>query len=63
MRCANCKKKGIPLTCKFCSNSFCTSCIQLEIHNCNGINVKRTEELKNLEETLKFEPPRKLDSI
>jgi predicted nucleic acid binding AN1-type Zn finger protein len=51
-RCVNCKKKGIPITCKYCTNGYCSSCIQLEIHKCSGIETKNNEEKTNLEKKL-----------
>ena len=54
VKCKKCNKKisicGI--LCKYCSFDFCTRCAQLEIHACVGIEIKRAEELSNLEKKL-----------
>ena len=54
MRCKNCRKKTSlnGIICKCCSFNYCTSCIQLEKHNCTGIEVKKDETLKLLEDKL-----------
>lgn len=55
MKCRCCKKKvGIMcLNCKHCGLSFCTSCITLEKHNCDGIDDYIDENKKCLENKLK----------
>jgi predicted nucleic acid binding AN1-type Zn finger protein len=55
MRCRCCKKKvGIAtLDCKFCGLSFCTSCITLEKHNCDGMEDYVNKNKKELENKLK----------
>ena len=37
MRCKNCKKKKVTIECKWCKEEYCTSCIQVEEHNCSNI--------------------------
>lgn len=63
MRCENCKKKGIPLQCKFCNKGFCCSCIQLEVHNCEGLKVKIDKDIKRLEKDITCTPKKKLEAI
>ena len=46
MPCLKCKKKGIPIPCKYCNLSFCSRCIQLEIHNCSGSDIKKQDSLE-----------------
>lgn len=55
MKCRCCKKKvGIAaLECKYCGLSFCTSCITLEKHNCDGLDDYIDKNKKDLEEKLK----------
>ena len=60
MPCFKCKKKGIPIICKYCNLGFCYRCIQLEIHACNGLQLKRQDSLDNLENKLKFKKEKKL---
>ena len=49
MRCQSCRKKvGImALECKCCGKSFCTKCITLENHDCDGIedDIKIKKEI------------------
>jgi predicted nucleic acid binding AN1-type Zn finger protein len=34
-RCTYClKKRGFSMACKYCKQSFCTSCLQPEYHSC-----------------------------
>lgn len=55
-RCTNClKKRGILTDCKYCSNKFCFSCIQLEIHNCPNIQNCRDISKSNLDIKLQNE--------
>jgi predicted nucleic acid binding AN1-type Zn finger protein len=55
MKCRYCKKKvGITtLDCKYCGLSFCTSCITLEKHNCDGLDDYIDKNKKDLEDKLK----------
>lgn len=55
MRCAHCKKKvGImTLDCKYCQTSFCTSCISLEKHGCEGMDLYKLKNTQVLEDKLK----------
>lgn len=54
-KCFSCKTiKSIHLKCKWCSNEYCTNCIQQEYHNCekldlliNNINSNLKKELEN----------------
>lgn len=65
MKCTHCKKKkGLSvMDCRYCHSNYCSSCIQLEIHNCQGIQSKCKEELDNLEKKLAFSPKKKHDFI
>src|SRR6056300_639563 len=60
MRCVQCKKKGLVcIPCSWCDlNSLCTSCIQLENHECSGIlnKIQSTKEkLKQLNPKIESE--------
>lgn len=47
MKCDCCKKsKGLCITCKHCNNSYCSGCIQLEIHKCDNITVRKPQLVK-----------------
>jgi hypothetical protein len=59
MPCFKCKKKGIPIICKYCNLGFCYRCIQLEIHVCEGLDLKKKNSLDNLKNQLKFEKENK----
>ncbi len=63
MPCFKCKKKGIPIDCKYCGLGFCSRCIVLEIHECNGINLKKEDEIKDLNKRLEFKPDRKFGMV
>lgn len=52
MRCGNCNKKCIPLKCTYCTKECCSSCIQLEIHECSGMELKCKVMLDNLQKSL-----------
>lgn len=57
MPCQLCKKKcGVPIECKYCKGNFCPKCIRLETHDCIGIEKRRKEDRKTLEENLTYEP-------
>ncbi len=57
MPCQKCKKKcGIPIDCKYCEGSFCSKCIQLSKHDCEGSDVKKKMYLNNLEKQMAFKP-------
>ena len=60
MPCFKCKKKGIPINCKYCNYGFCSRCIVLEIHNCEGIKHKKEKELNN---KLEFVPDKKFGLV
>lgn len=47
-RCHNCRKKIglLGLNCSYCNHKYCSGCIQLEQHECSGIE-KCVEEHKN----------------
>lgn len=53
MRCNCCKRKTFTLSCNYCSGVFCTSCIQLEIHNCPKKSDCKDKQRKELTERLK----------
>jgi len=64
MPCQKCKKKcGVPFKCKYCEGEFCIKCLRLEKHECVGIEMKKVEQLKNLEKKLEFKPDSKYDFI
>ncbi len=54
MRCQCCRKKvGImTLDCKCCGKKFCTKCITLEVHECEGIEDDINNKKKLLKNTL-----------
>lgn len=57
MKCKNCKKKKLTIECKWCKEEYCTSCIQVEIHNCCNmeecINYKKTKLKVDLQKVSK----------
>ena len=65
VKCKKCNKKigFFGITCKYCSSDYCSSCIQLEIHECLGIDKKRQEELSNLEKKLPLVQSKKHDFV
>ncbi len=63
MPCLKCKKKGIPMICKYCNLGFCSRCILLEMHDCSGAELKKQDTLKNLKTQLEFKKPPKVEII
>ncbi len=63
MPCFKCKKKGIPINCKYCNYDFCSRCIILEIHNCKGIEQKKDLELNQLNKKLEFTSNKKFGLV
>jgi len=63
MPCFKCKKKGIPIDCKYCNSGFCSRCIVLEIHACKGIETKKENEIKELDKKLEFKPDKKFGMV
>lgn len=64
MPCERCKKKcGVPIECLYCKGNFCPRCTHLEIHDCQGANIKKMKQLKELERKTEFVPPPKLEKI
>ena len=60
MPCDKCKKKcGVPMDCKYCEGQFCMKCFRLEVHDCQGVDIKKIKQSKELAEKLAFEPPPK----
>ena len=60
MPCQRCRKKcGVPMDCKYCDGSFCPSCLNLTKHNCQGADIKKMEQRKELKDKIAFEPPSK----
>ena len=60
MPCQRCRKKcGVPIDCQYCEGSFCPSCIHLPKHDCQGADIKKLKQRKELEENTAFEPPPK----
>jgi len=58
-----CKKRGIPIECKYCKLGFCSRCIVLEIHECKGSDIKKEEQIKDLEKKLEFKPDKKFGMV
>ena len=54
MKCQGCRKKVgiVALDCKCCGKKFCTKCITLEVHNCDGIEDDINNKKKLLSDTL-----------
>ena len=51
MPCQRCKKKcGVPIDCQYCEGSFCPSCINLSKHECQGADIKKLQQRKELAE-------------
>jgi len=63
MPCFKCKKKGIPIDCKYCGLGFCSRCIVIEIHQCKGSDLKKEQELKDLNKRLEFKPDKKFGIV
>jgi predicted nucleic acid binding AN1-type Zn finger protein len=64
MPCQLCKKKcGVPIDCNYCEGSFCSSCINLSKHDCQGADIKKLKQLKELKESTDFTPEPKLAKI
>lgn len=63
MPCERCKKKGIPIKCKYCDGSYCTRCMALEIHECPGLEKKIENDRIILTKKMEYTPPRKLELI
>lgn len=63
MPCSLCRKKGIPIDCRYCNNSLCARCIDLTIHNCSGIEDWKKEKISVLEKQLDFKPKKKITLI
>jgi predicted nucleic acid binding AN1-type Zn finger protein len=60
MPCQRCRKKcGVPIECNYCTGSFCPGCIQLAKHDCQGADIKKMRQRKELEENTAFERPTK----
>ena len=54
-RCNNCKKRigFLGLTCTYCEKYLCINCIQLEVHECIGIQESIERSKEALEKSLK----------
>ena len=63
MPCFKCKKKGIPIECKYCNLGFCSRCIVLETDDCKGIELKKKNELKELDKRLEFKTEKKFGMV
>lgn len=52
-RCAHCRKKShLGMFCKWCDYEYCTSCMQVEIHNCEAYEVMKTTQKQVLQNKL-----------
>lgn len=52
-RCKKCKKTNcLKLSCKFCSNNYCTSCLLPETHECEYIYSMKDNLLKQHNEKM-----------
>ena len=47
------------MDCKYCEGQFCMKCFRLEAHDCQGADIKKLKQRKELAEKLAFEPPPK----
>jgi len=63
MGCNKCRKKGVYIQCMACKGSFCTGCIQLEVHSCDMMQEKIKNDLQNLEKRITFALPAKLEKL
>jgi len=64
MKCENCKKKSsFPIECKYCPGKYCTRCIQIEYHNCEGKYKCFENHIKNLENSLVRVTAQKISKI
>ena len=44
------------MDCKYCSGSFCPGCLNLTKHDCQGADIKKMKQRKELEDRLAYEP-------
>ena len=63
MACDRCKRKGIPIKCAYCPGEYCVRCMPLEVHECEGVTLKKELQRKELEKKMAFEAPPKLAKI
>lgn len=63
MPCENCKRKGIPMPCNFCSGSYCSRCINLTAHKCEGLQQKMDKDRQVLNDSLKTIVSSKVEKI
>ena len=55
-RCTNCRAKRALLDrCKYCDADFCFSCIQFEVHDCEGYERMRDDKKGVLQDRLNKE--------
>lgn len=54
MGCDFCKKKGIPIDCNYCPGKYCSRCINLEHHSCEGIEDYKQMHREKLQKQLTF---------
>lgn len=56
-KCLNCKKKVGLLTfdCKYCYKKFCSSCRDMTIHKCKGLDDCKKRKLSELKNKLNSE--------
>ena len=52
MPCDLCKKKGIPIKCNYCIGKYCSRCINLDQHKCDGIEDYKKYHREQLEKKL-----------
>ena len=56
-KCTNCRKKIGLLTfdCKYCNGDFCSSCRDMNVHKCKGLDDCKKRKLSELENKLNSE--------
>ena len=62
MPCECCNKKGsVQLKCNYCPGSYCVKCLKLEVHNCEGKDIKEQKNLNILNKSLTVNIGKKID--
>ena len=52
MRCDTCRKKTIPITCKYCNIDFCIRCLLPETHECKNLKECKIQSRATLSNQL-----------